>query len=172
MIFEKNFNQKILHTNILLSKELKDVINSIKLENYKINNNNFFKKDSSDEIKGKFIFSKLDNYFLKLCKYLKYKKYEVIDWWVQSYKEGQYHDLHTHGSDMDKYSFVLYFETTDNSSNITFYGPGYPLLTFNGISFKPKTGLLILFPCYLPHIVETNKDNKRLILSGNLKFIK
>ena len=172
MIFEKNFTQKILHTDIILSNKLKEIINSIKLNTYKINNNNFFKKDSFDELKGKFIFSELNNYFLKLCKHLQYKKYEVIDWWVQSYKKGQYHDLHTHGSDMDKYSFVLYFNTTEDSSKITFYGPGYPLLTFEGISFKPKIGLLILFPCYLPHAVDINKDDKRLILSGNLKLIK
>ena len=85
--------------------------------------------------------------------------------------KNHYHDLHTHGHEHHKLSFILYLITTSKSSKTMFYGPGHPLINWKSFEVQPEPGLFILFPSYIPHSVGYNKDNERLILSGNVEVI-
>ena len=38
------------------------------------------------------------------------------------------------------------------------------------ILIKPEKGVCLIFPSYLPHLVEANKDTTRYIVAGNLKI--
>jgi len=49
------------------------------------------------------------------------------------------------------------------------YDVGFPYVnTQQSISFKFVPGTLLIFPGFLPHEVVPNKNNKRLIVSGNV----
>ena len=87
--------------------------------------------------------------------------------WVQRYSKYGHHSVHTHHPKHK--SFVWFIEGNKNSSPISFYDVGYPYVDIN----KPKDfefipGTLLLFPGYMPHEVRPNKNNNRLIVSGNL----
>jgi hypothetical protein len=66
--------------------------------------------------------------------------------------------------------FVLYVSETKNSSNTCFFNPGYPYVHTHEYISKPKKGKIILFDKAIPHSVEPNKDEERLIVSGNIVF--
>ena len=98
-----------------------------------------------------------------------FKKYNLIlkKSWVQKYSKNSYHVLHTHS--ISHKSFVWFIEGDKNSSPLYFYDVGYPVVNTNQsikINFVP--GTLIIFPGFIPHEVRPNKNNNRLIVSGNV----
>ena len=136
-----SFEQKIYLTNIKLSKKDIKLFKDIDLIEYEKNANNFF--DNADKDK-------------------KSDMYNII--------QEPIHEMHTHGADPFRRSFILYINCTKDSSPVNFFGPGHPLIYSDPIQVKPEPGLLILFPSYLPHEVLPNNDDKRLILSGNIEI--
>lgn len=87
--------------------------------------------------------------------------------WVQKYLKNSYHSLHVH--DSDEKSFVWFIEGNEKSSPTVFYDVGFPYINTNqSISFKFIPGTLLIFPGFLPHEVRPNKNNNRLIVSGNV----
>jgi hypothetical protein len=87
--------------------------------------------------------------------------------WVQQYLKYGHHSIHTHHPKQK--SFVWFIEGDKNSSPISFYDVGYPYVDINTPKdFKFIPGTLLLFPGYMPHEVRPNKNNNRLIVSGNL----
>ena len=98
-----------------------------------------------------------------------FKKYNLTlkDSWVQKYLKNNYHSLHTH--DVSHKSFVWFIQGDKNSSPLYFYDVGYPVIDTNQsikINFVP--GTLVIFPGFIPHEVRPNKNNNRLIVSGNV----
>jgi hypothetical protein len=163
-----NFTQSIYSKKIEISKEMIDILNSIKLEQKDNNLTSYHIKNNINDSEK--IFSYLNNEFLYLSKILKVKNFVIKKWWVQKYNKGDWHILHTHGTLKNSLSFVLYLDCSEDSSEIVFFGPGYPLIEYEPISFKPEKGLLIIFPSHLPHAVLPNQDYKRFILSGNMIY--
>ncbi len=88
--------------------------------------------------------------------------------WVQKYLKYGHHSVHTHHPKGK--SFVWFIEGNKKSSPVSFYDVGYPYVDDNtpkDFAFIP--GTLIMFPGYMPHEVRPNKNNSRLIVSGNLE---
>jgi hypothetical protein len=160
-----SFQQKIYLTNIKLSKEDIKLFKDIDLIQYEKNANNFF--DNADKDKKSDIYNIIQEPIEEI---LKGHSFLLTEWWLQKYKKGNYHELHTHGADPFRRSFILYINCTKDSSPVNFFGPGHPLIYSDPIQVKPEPGLLILFPSYLPHEVLPNNDDKRLILSGNIEI--
>ncbi len=89
--------------------------------------------------------------------------------WFQAYKPHNYHSLHVHGLESFEYSFVFYVQTSDDSSEIKFYNPGYPYCYYKDYVFTPYENDLLIFNSYVPHEVLPNNDNQRISLAGNIQ---
>ncbi len=159
------FEAAIYIKETVLNKNLISSLESVKLKQYTLNENNFFDKETKNKDNTDLVYKYIEPHIHQIIN----SRFKLNDWWIQRYKKENYHDLHTHGHEHNKLSFILYLKATSKSSNTIFYGPGHPLINWQGYEVKPKPGLLILFPSYIPHSVGYNKDNKRLILSGNIE---
>jgi len=161
-----NFNYCMYVDEIDLTKEYIDFINSIELELCNINYTSFYKEENP------LLKDKTFDILLPFLKKIKEKASITFEGcWVQKYVRDQYHHLHTHHSEgSNGYSFVLYINETKDSSNTCFFNPGYPYIFTHEYISKPKKGKIILFDKAIPHSVEPNKDEERLIVSGNILF--
>jgi hypothetical protein len=156
-----SFVYSVIEEFVKVDKESLKQINKIKLKKDNnipdMNYTSFYNKNSSF---NNFIKNKLSSVF---------KKYNLTlqNSWVQKYELNGYHNLHTH--DIDKKSFVWFIEGNEDSSPLYFYDVGYPVVDTNQtikINFVP--GTLVIFPGFIPHEVRPNKNNNRLIVSGNV----
>lgn len=159
------FESPIYLKQTVLEQNLVFTLEKIKLEKHKLNENNFFNKDANDSDKTKLVLDFIKPHIYQIIN----REFKLNDWWIQKYKKQNYHDLHTHGHEHNRFSFILYLKSTTNSAKTVFYGPGHPLIYWQGFEVKPMPGLLILFPSYIPHSVGYNEDDERLILSGNIE---
>lgn len=108
-------------------------------------------------------------YFISLGgQFLSAKQIIIEDSWVQYYENNEFHSTHVHGTlEKNKYSFIFYLQASDQSAKTCFNGPGYPYIQSEEIKIIPKTNKLVIFDSHLPHYVESNKGEERIILSGN-----
>lgn len=111
---------------------------------------------------------------------LKFNNIEIIEAWL-NVNDTQYSFNHQHIHN-GVLSGVFYVDVPEGSGNLVIVNPGMnPLwpgytmiksrnkLTSEAITIKPKDGLLILWPSYIPHSVETNsQDVKRISISFNI----
>ncbi len=158
------FESKIYLKETDLNKKFVSLLENIKLKKCSNNENNYY--DKEPENKTFLVYKYIEPHIYEITK----RKFTLHKWWVQKYKKENYHDLHTHGHKHNWFSFILYLKTTAKSAKTIFYGPGYPLIDWKGFEIKPKPGLFVLFPSYIPHSVGYNNDTKRLILSGNIEL--
>ena len=165
------FKINILYSKINIKNELLFILNKIPLVDNKSQLTSFNSRHELEYL-TKDIFNLLQEEFCFLCDNLNGKHISIISWWLQKYHKGHLHNLHTHGSDHNKFSFIIYLDCSEKSSEIQFYGPNYPLVHYEPILIKPEKGLFIIFPSHLPHCVLPNNDDKRFILSGNFYLIK
>lgn len=98
-------------------------------------------------------------------------RFEYCNSWFQAYKENDIHSLHIHGLMDFEYSLVFYLQTSEKSSEIKFYNPGYPYCYYKDYVFTPKENDLFIFSSFVPHEVLPNKDNKRISLAANIKVL-
>jgi len=161
MSFKHNFTYTIFEEYIPIDNLTEKKIKKVKLfKDTTIPDMNFTSFFKENESFNKFIRNKLKNVFEKHN--LKLKKS-----WVQKYLKNNYHSLHIHN--INEKSFVWFIEGSEKSSPLYFYDVGYPLInTHREISFKFKPGTLLIFPGFIPHEVRPNKNNNRLIVSGNV----
>jgi len=156
-----NFVYSVIEEFVKVDKETLKQIKKIKLKKDKnISNMNLTSFYEKNKELDKFVVNKLKNIFEKYK--LKLKKS-----WVQKYGLNSYHSLHTHH--IDEKSFVWFIEGNEDSSPLYFYDVGYPVVDTNQsikINFVP--GILVIFPGFIPHEVRPNKNNNRLIVSGNV----
>jgi len=160
-MFEHSFKYTIFEEFVKIDKEILKQINKIKLKkDNNVPDMNFTSYYNRRLSFDNFIKNKLSNVF---------KKYNLnlTRSWVQKYFKNSYHVLHTH--DVKHKSFVWFIEGDKNSSPLYFYDVGYPVVNTNQsikINFVP--GTLVIFPGFIPHEVRPNKNNNRLIVSGNV----
>jgi len=94
--------------------------------------------------------------------------------WITRYDRGEYAQIHNHGySDI---SGVYYHSVGSKAGNIFFENPnlaahGWWVMPPDRVEYVPKPGMIILFPGYLYHGVQTNdSDDTRVSISFNCVF--
>ena len=104
---------------------------------------------------------------------------KITQSWVNRAKKGDTHRIHHHPNSVISGVFYVYSE--ENSPHIQFYRPDVLPYQFNhnGVNEytsdsyhqPPQMGVLLLFPSYLTHFVEQNKEETdRLSISFNTTF--
>jgi uncharacterized protein (TIGR02466 family) len=94
--------------------------------------------------------------------------------WLNIHEQHGFNHVHVHPGSW--YSGVYYLQCSDNSGGISFTDPrpAADMSIFNKQeinTIKPNTGDLILFPSWLPHLVEPNYDkNHRISVSFNIEL--
>jgi hypothetical protein len=88
--------------------------------------------------------------------------------WFQIYEVDSFHPIHIHGVCENEWSLIYYMNATEKSSDTYIYLPGYPYNPGQRKKIKSEINKFVFFPSYLPHEVQPNKDNERVILSANI----
>lgn len=100
--------------------------------------------------------------------------------WINIHKYGQGQEYHTHiGNKNTQFSGVYYLNVSDKTGDIQFRHPYYTLLTTWAstdlhmdcyTTIKPVNGKVIIFPCWLEHMVDKNLDDHmdRISISFNI----
>ena len=108
---------------------------------------------------------------------------KITNMWAIINEKGAFNQKHHHGN--SDISAAYYVKAHDDCGDIAFYDPRpapvfkHPLAKSPNIlnasvnSIKPEEGMLVLFPSYLEHSVNSNLSNKkRIVISFNLSLIK
>ena len=93
--------------------------------------------------------------------------FKITESWIQAYRKNGHHLLHVHRLEKNCFSLIFYLQCTEKSSKTVFFSPGYPYTTRESIKISPKKSKFVIFPGYVPHEVELNEDDKRIIFSCN-----
>jgi uncharacterized protein (TIGR02466 family) len=120
----------------------------------------------------------LDQIIAKCCDSVQLPKLNFFNLWFNINKTGNYNSLHNHHGSI--LSGVYYIDVpAPNMGNIEFhraddyeyYMPPlkkYNQFTSQKATYKPETGMLLIFPSWLKHQVTTNQsDKERVSLSFN-----
>jgi|TARA_R100001460_G_scaffold4304_5_gene12300 hypothetical protein len=166
-MYRHTFSYYLIEEYIEIKKDVLKKIKQVSLKkdkhNPEMNLNSYYEAmDNTDEsiVFKEFINKQLKDIFEK-------HNLKLKNCWVQKYLKNSYHSLHVH--DSDEKSFVWFIEGNEKSSPTVFYDVGFPYINTNqSISFKFIPGTLLIFPGFLPHEVRPNKNNNRLIVSGNV----
>jgi uncharacterized protein (TIGR02466 family) len=106
----------------------------------------------------------------------------IIDMWTTIYPTGCFVPEHVHSNSL--LSGVFYAKAPEDCGNIVFHDPSWVTKTmflhqskpvFPGVctkqTEKPETGLMLLFPSWLPHkTLPNNSTEDRIIVSFNIGF--
>jgi len=166
-MYRHTFSYYLIEEYIEIKKDVLKKIKQVSLKkdkhNPEMNLNSYYEAmDNTDKsiVFKEFINKQLKDIFEK-------HNLKLKNCWVQKYLKNSYHSLHVH--DSDEKSFVWFIEGNEKSSPTVFYDVGFPYINTNqSISFKFIPGTLLIFPGFLPHEVRPNKNNNRLIVSGNV----
>lgn len=123
--------------------------------------------------------SELDKEVDFVRKEIDFPELEFQNFWININGYGSSHQVHNHPDAM--LSGVFYIDIPDeNTSNIKFYRDDdaeyyipenmetYNNITSSEATYKPITGMLLIFPSWIKHGVTVNKSNKeRIALSFN-----
>jgi hypothetical protein len=162
-----NYSFPIFVKDLNISKSYISLIKSTKLTQFEYNKNNYFENNNNSNLIEKTKIE-IDLYLLEILKFLNLKKYNLEDIWIQKYDPNDFHDCHIHYP--NKFSFIIYIDCSNISSETMFYNVGYPYFLIKSYKVKPKIGRCVVFHGALPHTALPNKDKKRLIVSGNILF--
>ena len=98
-----------------------------------------------------------------VCSMYTHMDAEIEEAWVGIYNKGDYAIEHDHYG--YALSFCYYLKAEEGDAEIEF--------TEAKETIFPTTGMLIVFPSHAKHKVHEQKsDNERVVLAGNLQFIK
>ena len=166
-MYRHTFSYYLIEEYIEIKKDVLKKIKQVSLKkdkhNPEMNLNSYYEAmDNTDEsiVFKEFINKQLKDIFEK-------HNLKLKNCWVQKYLKNSYHSVHTHNPKGK--SFVWFIEGNKDSSPLCFYDVGYPTVDVNkNIVCEFDPGKLIIFPGYMPHEVRPNKNNIRLIVSGNL----
>jgi len=165
-----NINCKIVETEINVSDELKNLVNQFKLED---DFTSFKDKDNANKLSD-FIGTHYQKRLIDIIKCFtdikKLASVKISHSWVQRYNNKR-HNCHIHGTDNDKLSFVWYIDASPKSSPIIFYNPGYPYINYWTKEIMPLKNKFLIFNSYIPHEVAINRDNARIVVSGNIDLL-
>ena len=161
-----NYSFPIFIKDLTLNNTYIDIVKNKSLKKYDFNKNNYF--DENDSFFSLQTNNEMQEYLLEILKQLNCKQYKIENTWIQKYDNNDFHDCHIH--DPNTFSFIIYIDCTNDSSETMFYNVGYPYFFMNYHKVKPKIGRCIVFHGAIPHTALPNKDDKRLVVSGNIKF--
>jgi len=121
----------------------------------------------------KFLLDSCQKFYEEVARDNNYTSWIVGGSWIQRYDRGDFHDTHIHSTSANHWNFVFYLDCKEDSSRIIVLEPGYPYVDMRRrVGIKPKIGGCVAFPGYVPHFVEPNISDKRVVLSSNLAFSK
>ena len=163
--FQQNIFEDSLAINPLFFKKVKKV----KLQKHKEVQTSFWQTLDPNLINETTEY--LNSHFLNIAKELGKKSYKIESMWIQKYNVGDYHNLHLHEKHKDSYSFILYIDGSSRSGTTRFFNLGYPYIFLYELEIKPQKGKCVVFLGCLPHESTPSKDNKKTIISGNIKFV-
>ena len=152
----------------------------IKRSNYKgWHSSNFDLNDSKPKEFINAIQNPLQELFNDMEWDLSKQKVRITSMWSIINKKDASNGRHIHGNNY--ISAAYYVKAPDKCGDIVFYDPRsaptfhHPItkkpnkLNSNSHAIKPKEGLLVLFPSYLHHSVESNRsDEERIVISFNV----
>jgi uncharacterized protein (TIGR02466 family) len=105
-------------------------------------------------------------------------KYLCEDAWINSYKKGDYQELHNHAG--STYSAVLFLKCPDGSAPIIFHSPSDPynmlpikkieehnVFNTHNTRIYAKENSLVIFRSYLYHRVSPNNSDERISIAFN-----
>ena len=96
--------------------------------------------------------------------------FKITESWIQTYRKNGHHLLHVHHLEKNSYSLIFYIECTEQSSKTVFFCPGFPYTYNDSIKIIPKKSKFVIFPGHVPHEVEYNQDDQRIIFSCNFSI--
>lgn len=125
---------------------------------------------------NEFVKINLTTFFRDICDPATTVDIRVTQSWANYTKPGEYHHKHAHPNSY--ISGVFYVKADKESDKILFFKDGYNQLEFKSKKynefnssnwwFPVYTGLLLLFPSHLSHMVETvNNEETRISISFN-----
>jgi len=164
-----DFIESVFYQNLTVSPELYDYVRGLKLDKNEHVETNF--DHAADAQLYKLTLACVDKFFVNVGKQLKKTGLSVVKMWVQKYAPRTYHPVHVHATDKFHYSFVFYVDCTENSAPTMFYNLGFPYVDHEALKIQPVKGRCVLFPGAMPHEAMPNKDDQRLIVSGNIVFV-
>jgi hypothetical protein len=122
-----NYSFPIFIKDLTLNNTYIDIVKNKSLKKYDFNKNNYF-----DENNSSFSFQtniEIKEYLLEILKKLNCKQYKIENTWIQKYDNNDFHDCHIHGPNI--FSFIIYIDCTNDSSETMFYNVGYPYIFMN-----------------------------------------
>ena len=155
-------------------KRLMGLIDYENLENVGYMKTTYFKEKNILLLPAfKFLLDSCQTFYGQVAKENNYTSWNILSSWFQRYDKGDFHDTHIHFPLEDNWNFVFYIDCKEDSSNMVILEPGYPYVNSNQrVMIKPEIGRCVAFPGYIPHFVEPNKSDRRIIMSTNLEFLK
>jgi len=168
-IIETAFVQNIYHADLKIDKKLFKKIKSYSVKRYKDLNTTYY--ETLPEGLTKEITNYLNRYATEVGKLLDKKGHVFKEVWIQKYGIADYHNLHVHAIDKDSYSFILYIDGGPKSGATRFYSLGYPYVYYGThLESQPIPGKCVIFFGALPHESVPSRDNKKLVVSGNIEY--
>lgn len=168
-IIQKDFIESMFHQDLQVSQELFDYATSYDMERIDHVETSFYKKEMDIRL-AELTMKCVEDFFIEVGKKLGKSSLQLLKVWVQRYEEYSHHAIHIHAPDAFNYSFVFYVDCTEKSAGTMFYSVGYPYVDHTNFSVECVRGRCVLFPGAMPHEALPNRDNKRLIVSGNIVY--
>ena len=106
-------------------------------------------------------------------------KLDLDNCWLNVNYRGHHNNKHVHP--LSVFSGVLYISTNDESGNIVFHNESaqihYPDISnnasnlfFREVTYRPKNGMILLFPAWIYHSVMPNmSDEPRISIAFNIR---
>jgi len=168
-ITETSFVQNIYSADLKIDKKLFKKIKNYSVTRYIDLSTTYH--ETLPEGLMKEITNYLNSYVTEVGKLLNKKRHVFKEVWIQKYGIADYHNIHIHAIDKAAYSFVLYVDGGPKSGVTRFYNLGYPYVQYGRyLDSIPVPGKCTIFFGALPHESAPSKDNKKLIVSGNIEY--
>jgi uncharacterized protein (TIGR02466 family) len=107
-------------------------------------------------------------------------KAELLNIWININDRGCRNEKHVHPR--STLSGTIYIQTDDSTGNIVFFNDDSPskhytfepgetsALFYKHVAYKPKDGMIIFFPSWVPHMVRASNSNlPRISMSFNIQ---
>jgi hypothetical protein len=166
---QKDFVESMFHQDLEVSQELYDYVMSYQMEKIDHVETSFYRKDMDLRL-AEMTMRCVEDFFVEIGKRIGKTSLQLLKIWVQRYEQYSHHAIHIHAPDAHNYSFVFYIDCTEHSAGTMFYSLGYPYVDHTNYTVQPLKGRCVVFPGAMPHEALPNKDNRRVIVSGNFVY--
>lgn len=166
---QKDFVQSLFYQDLEVTPELYDFVSSYKIDPIDHVETSFYETELNLEL-VRLTMECLESFFIEAGKRLGKSSLQVLKMWIQRYGQAAYHPIHVHGLGQFDYSFAFYIDCTETSGHTMFYNVGYPYVDHTNFKIEPKIGRCVLFPGSMPHEAMPNRDDRRMIVSGNIVY--